>query len=98
MPILGLPEDISKYFGYFTHPDQTEPAYDPGLEVGCPFCPDPLTPESAITTSLQGTPKSAASFFYRVHRECMERVGPEGETDFEKPLRETLAFKAKRMG
>ena len=57
-----------KIFGYFDREEQTEPTFDPGLEVICPICMFKLTPP-VVTTSLL-VDRGARSYFYRMHKAC----------------------------
>lgn len=58
-------------YGYFDDALQTQPAFDPGLNVACPICGMDLDPVDLRTISL-AVPKDARSYFYRVHRSCHE--------------------------
>lgn len=61
--------------GYFTEPDQTEPAYDPGLNLPCPICHRMLTEAPVLTISLVSlNGPSCWSYFYRVHRACHNQL------------------------
>jgi hypothetical protein len=59
-------------FGYFDAPEQTIPAFDPGLEVQCPFCLIGLE-EPMVCTSLMRVDRfGGRSYFYRAHKPCKE--------------------------
>ncbi len=61
-----------KIYGYFTSPDQSEPAYEPGLEVDCPICHERLShPMKTVSLMLEGDNRS---YFYRVHKSCFENL------------------------
>ena len=62
-------------YGYFTDAAQTQPAFDPGLEVPCPVCGEHLSPPlKTISLMLEG---DARSYFYRTHKSCYESLGME---------------------
>jgi hypothetical protein len=85
--MYGLPDDYFRYFGYYTDSAQPieQPTCNPSLEVGCPLCQDPLTPETCRTISFMAW-GGVTSFFYRVHQACHDRVGDAGLTKFEERL------------
>lgn len=58
-------------YGYFTDANQSQPAFDPGLDVACPICGRNLSAVDVRTISL-AVPKDTRSYFYRVHRSCHE--------------------------
>jgi hypothetical protein len=72
-------------YGYFDSPGQTEPVYDPGLEVLCPICSRVLSerPRTTISTLRAGL---ARSLFYRVHRDCYDGVSEEVRDELERRL------------
>ena len=62
-------------FGYFNASVQEKPAFDPGLDVPCPFCTSRLSkPMKTISIMPAAGNKS---FFYRAHKECYEGADPE---------------------
>jgi hypothetical protein len=63
--------------GYFTNEDHEVPDYDPGLNVPCEICGRPLC-HPIKTISLMPNHNRAASYFYRVHKDCYESL-PERE-------------------
>lgn len=69
---------MTKIFGYFDDETQTEPAFDPGLNVLCPFCDKPLS-HPMVTTSLM-VPDDVRSYFYRAHKPCVDEAEPERVT------------------
>src|SRR5207253_1542630 len=60
---------MTDIFGYYDAPGQTEPTFDPGLDVLCPFCLCSLRSGQVQTVSLM-LPGDVRCFFYRVHKEC----------------------------
>lgn len=71
----------TKPFGYFDDPAQTEPTYDPGLEIDCPVCHKPLaTPYKTISLMVPGDDRS---YFYRTHRACYANLTLEQETELD---------------
>lgn len=68
-------------FGYFTAPEQTEPVYDPGLEVNCPACNQRLS-RPMVTPSLM-VPGDSRSYFYRMHKACSDSITPEQESNID---------------
>lgn len=68
-------------FGYFDDADQTKPAFDPGLEVPCPFCLKKL--ELPVRTTSLMADGDNRSYFYRAHRDCADRATPEQEMQIE---------------
>lgn len=66
---------ISKtIYGYFTESNQIKPAYDPGLEVDCPFCNQSLS-EPIVSTSVMPM-EGGICYFYRAHKECLKNASP----------------------
>lgn len=57
-------------FGYFDSPEQTEPAYDPGLNRNCPICGKML--RAPLRTISFFKPGDSRSFFYRIHKWCAD--------------------------
>lgn len=68
-------------FGFFDKADQITPAFDPGLDVLCPFCLRQLSaPMKTISFWLPG---DARSYFYRSHKACYEGATPEAISQIE---------------
>jgi hypothetical protein len=67
--------------GYFTEAAQTEPVFDPGLEVDCPVCKARLI-EPVKTISLMWV-DGDRSYFFRAHKACWERLTPEEQGFYE---------------
>lgn len=61
-----------RIYGYFTSGEQTEPEYDPGLEVDCPVCHKQLS-RPMVAPSLMLVDDNR-SYFYRVHKACYEML------------------------
>lgn len=59
-----------KLYGYFDDPEQTEPVFDPGLDVFCPVCYQKLTGFRQIVTISLLVEGDNRSYFYRVHKGC----------------------------
>ncbi|MGB8644453.1 MAG: hypothetical protein WCF84_04400 [Anaerolineae bacterium] len=77
-------------YGYFDRPEQTVPAYDPGLEVDCPICRFPLShPVKSISLLAVG---DSRSFFYRVHKYCWEPLSPEQQTAIDSQIVDVVAI------
>ena len=66
----------SGYLGYFDHPDQTTPAHDPGLEVSCPLCDEPLHLRPRRSISLMLDARRDRCYFYRAHKDCYDSTSP----------------------
>lgn len=80
----------SELFGFFDSPDQTTPAFDPGLNVACPFCLRPLElPVKTISLILPGDDRS---FFYRSHKSCYETASEKAIGEIEGSLIDTRAL------
>lgn len=58
-------------YGYYTDYSQTQPVFDPGLDVLCPICGHTLKADDIRTISL-AVPDDVKSYFYRVHKSCHE--------------------------
>lgn len=75
-----MKKEAANIFGYYDHPDQTEPAYDPGMQVPCPICFNPVenpdTSESIVTVSIMATDSDRA-YFYRMHKRCFGSASDE---------------------
>lgn len=65
-------------YGYFSRPDTDIPEYDPGLAVDCPVCHRKLEPPWQAVCLM--VPNDSRSYFYRMHKECSDRITPEVET------------------
>lgn len=76
-------------FGYFDDVDQEKPAFDPGLNIGCPVCGHQLD-KPVVTTSLM-LPQDGRSYFYRMHKQCWESMTEEERTLFDSDLIDALA-------
>ncbi len=83
-----------RIYGYFTSPNQTEPEYDPGLEVDCPICHKqlsrPMVTPSLMLQNDQGQ-AGGRSYFYRVHKACYEALTPEQETALDSVIIDAIA-------
>lgn len=71
-------------YGYFDQPNQEEPAFDPGLDVACPFCQSRLL-QPVVTISLM-VPGDSRSYFYRADRACYYNAADEIVTEVESVL------------
>lgn len=69
-----------RIYGYFTDAGQTEPAYDPGLDVNCPVCQQRL---AAPVKTISVRADDARSYFYRVHKACHEGLTEAQESDLD---------------
>jgi hypothetical protein len=81
---------MTDIFGYFDDPSQTEPVYDPGLNIPCPCCLRPLADATRVTISLL-LPGDYRSFFFRAHKDCWGRVSAEEKSEIESSLIDQLA-------
>ena len=54
-------------YGYFDD-DSNIPAYDPGLEIDCPICGQPLCDPMKSPSFM--VPGDSRSYFYRIHKGC----------------------------
>lgn len=62
-------------YGYYDSPTQTEPVYDPGLNVDCPACGQPLNlPVTTISLALYDRQNGDRSYFYRAHKQCYDAL------------------------
>lgn len=86
----GANGDI-KLFGYFSDTD-SKPTYDPGPDAICIYCRDKLkAPVRTISFIIPGDSKS---YFYRVHRECSDKMDVAGEsTHYEGLIIDSIAIK-----
>lgn len=71
-------------FGYFSSPSLEVPDHDPGLSATCPACNQRLY-RPVLTISLM-VPYDERSYFYRVHKECYEKLTHEQEIDIDSIL------------
>lgn len=63
-------------YGYFSAIEQDKPAFDPGLDVNCPFCNKGLS-MPIKTISFAPIIDKNLSYFYRAHKNCYETAKPE---------------------
>lgn len=61
--------------GYFTDGSQTDPAYDPGVDVPCIVCMRPMPSNERCTVSIALLSSRKRSLFYRAHKACEEEGG-----------------------
>lgn len=87
---------MSEIFGYFNSPEQTEPAFDPGLAAPCPFCLNVLVAPFK-TISLMGIIDNY-SYFYRAHRACYEYASAAAVQEIEGSLINSLASDQQKPG
>lgn len=82
-------------FGYFDDPAQTEPAFDPGLDVDCLICHTKLSRPMLCVDLMLDDPnlggRDSRSYFYRVHKECYESLTPEQVTDLDSVIIDAAA-------
>lgn len=71
---------MASIFGYFDAPEQTTPAFDPGLDAKCPVCGKTVGRVNIKTISvmLRGDMRS---YFYRVHKACYDPLTAEQQAD-----------------
>lgn len=72
---------MTSIFGYFDDYYQTEPAYDPGLEVDCPVCNKQLS--RPVWTVSFFVPGDNRSYFYRMHRACRATLSDAEASNYE---------------
>ncbi len=77
MPKKGV--RLVNIYGYFEAPGQTEPAFDPGLDIECPVCEKPVGKNCRAVCFM--VPGDKRSYFYRMHKNCLETCSPELETN-----------------
>lgn len=75
--------DHSKLFGYFDDDQQETPKDDPGLDVPCIICFDPLKDRPIKTISFMVDHPRVRSYFYRCHKGCYDLASPEDITAIE---------------
>lgn len=68
-PFEDLMTTEHSIFGWYDHPDQAIPTYDPGRAALCPICLVALGQDAITTTSLMRE-GSTKSFFFRAHKSC----------------------------
>lgn len=78
---------MSDVFGFFDNERQQVPAYDPGLNVPCPYCLRKL--ERPVRTISLMVPGDARSFFYRAHKQCSVDATPQQTEQIESSLIDT---------
>ncbi len=73
--------------GYYDDPTADVPAYDPGLDVICPFCVTHLNYPAVMckTINLMGLAPTdkPRSYFYRCHKTCYEGATGDERGDLE---------------
>lgn len=62
--------------GYYISSEQTEPEYDPGLDVNCPMCGESL--QSAPIRTVSMMEDRSRSVFYRFHQHCGDALDENG--------------------
>lgn len=72
---------MTTIYGFYDSPDAADPAFDPGVGVSCPFCLKPLS--APMKTTSFAAPNQDKSFFYRAHRDCIERASEDAKTQVE---------------
>lgn len=76
-------------YGYFDNPNEEAPAYDPGLEVGCPVCSENISPPlKTISLMLAG---DSRSYFYRTHKVCYDGLSPDEKIKLDSILVDAIA-------
>lgn len=73
-------------FGYFDSPEQTVPAYDPGLQAPCVVCTQSLLGKPVVTVSLMPDAIRQRSYFFRAHKECWNGISPQEQSAIESSL------------
>jgi hypothetical protein len=58
--------------GFFDHPDQTEPTYDPPHDGPCIVCGNQLSIPVMTISLMRADNPLARSYFYRAHKICYE--------------------------
>lgn len=93
--MLMLPPAV----GYYTDAsqDRENPFYDPGINVPCPFCMQPLTEDNVRTMGLMAeTRDPELSAFYRCHRTCHESATAESQQALDEAVMAMLDVLAKQ--
>ena len=83
-------------FGHFDAPDQTLPAYDPGLDVPCPICLERVGKHGICTISLRGDDEK--SYFFRAHKQCWDGASLEEQGQIEGALIDDIASRSQSAG
>lgn len=72
------------FYGWFDDTAQTEPTYEPSPFAPCPLCGRMIEAETDMRTfsimPVEGYARR--SYFYRTHRTCAEKHGPDKVDDF----------------
>jgi hypothetical protein len=74
---------MNKYFGYFDSPEQTKPAFDPGIEIDCIICREKLSSPTKTISLMREDRGDNRSYFYRVHAGCYLLLDEELITEIE---------------
>lgn len=77
------------YLGYYEGA-APEPAYDPGIEIDCFLCMEPLESKPRQTTSLVAENGGNRSYFYRVHKTCWENLSEQDQHMYEGSIVDNL--------
>jgi hypothetical protein len=81
---------LHELVGYFDSPEQTEPAHDPGLEVPCVVCWEPLA-APMVTLSLMWADRSGdKSLFYRAHKDCWSTLDEDEQERYDRSILEAI--------
>jgi hypothetical protein len=70
-------DDFLRALGYFDQPGQTIPAYDPPVDLPCPYCEEPMNRFNIRTHGFMNTRHRRRSWFFRTHRTCDEKASEE---------------------
>lgn len=81
---------MTSIFGYFDRPDQVLPAYDPGLDVECPFCRNKLDSEY-LSHSVMPLQSDRSYFFRYCKKHADEPEFHRWRDDFDDTLIDALA-------
>lgn len=74
-------------------------AYDPGLEVPCPYCIEPITEDNVRSFNLMQMEKQPyLSVFYRTHKTCHEEASAVGKQNLDDVVMATLEAIANQKG
>jgi hypothetical protein len=74
------------HFGYFDDPDQTVPAFDPGLDAPCPACLNVHLGNWPVVTISLMVPGDNRSYFYRMHKRCYEQLNDDQRNIFDSDI------------
>lgn len=74
---MPSPLKVEDVIGWYDHPDQREPTWDPPLT--CILCERPLIPPGPVkSVSIMAVPTDERpfprSYFYRAHKKCYENT------------------------